>query len=151
MTLVDKDKRDQIINGTVLDKGIGQYELSFTLPSPGTYEFHITIDNEHIKNSPFTLTAIDHIDIIVNSENLLITTTFCQNHMVYVLCLMGQCMSHVVIKYLDLGMAAEIFLSIDFPFKKHNWGVACKDSVIYIANSGEQSTVNDQLKQDKDK
>ena len=57
VTLVDKAKRDQSINGTVLDKGTGQYELSFTPPSPGTYELHVTINNEHIKKSPFTLYA----------------------------------------------------------------------------------------------
>ena len=57
VTLVDKDKRDHSVNGTVLDKGTGQYELSFTPPSPGTYELHVTINNEHIKNSPFTLYA----------------------------------------------------------------------------------------------
>ena len=57
VTLVDKDKREHSVNGTVLDKGTGQYELSFTPPSPGTYELHVTIDNEHIKNSPFTFYA----------------------------------------------------------------------------------------------
>ena len=57
VTLVDKDKGDHSINGTVLDKGTGQYELSFTPPSPGTYELHVTINNEHIENSPFTLYA----------------------------------------------------------------------------------------------
>ena len=57
VTIVDKDKRDHSINGTVLDKGTGQYELSFTPPSLGTYELHVTINNEHIKNSPFTLYA----------------------------------------------------------------------------------------------
>ena len=60
VTLVNKDKRDHSINGTVLDKGTGQYELSFTPPSPGTYELHVTINNEHIKNSPFTLYASDY-------------------------------------------------------------------------------------------
>ena len=57
MTLVNKDKRDWSVNGTVLDKGTGQYELSFTPPSTGTYEFHVTINNEHIKNSPITLVS----------------------------------------------------------------------------------------------
>ena len=57
VTLVDKNKSDHSINGTVLDKGTGQYELSLTPPSPGTYEVHVAIDNEHIKNSPFTLYA----------------------------------------------------------------------------------------------
>ena len=46
VTLVDKDKRDHSVNGTVLDKGTGHYELSFTPPSPGTYELHVTIKNK---------------------------------------------------------------------------------------------------------
>ena len=62
VTLVDKVKSDHSINGTVLDKGTGQYELSLTPPSPGTYEVHATIDNEHIKNSPFTLYARPYRD-----------------------------------------------------------------------------------------
>ena len=62
VTLVDKVKRDHLINGTVLDKGTGQYELSFTPPSPGTYEVHVTINNEHIKNSPFTVYARPYRD-----------------------------------------------------------------------------------------
>ena len=62
VTLVDKDKRDHSINGTVLDKGTGQYELYLTPPSPGTYEVHVTIDNKHIKNSPFTLYARPYQD-----------------------------------------------------------------------------------------
>ena len=53
----DKDKRDHSINGTVQDKGTGQYELSFTPRSPGTYEVHVTIDDEHIEYSPFTFYA----------------------------------------------------------------------------------------------
>ena len=57
VTLVDKAKRDHSINGTAVDKDTGQYELSFTPPSLGTYELHVTINNEHIKKSPFTLYA----------------------------------------------------------------------------------------------
>ena len=57
VTLVDKDKKDHSINGTVLDRGTGQYELSFTPLSPGTYELHVTINNEHIKYSPFAFYA----------------------------------------------------------------------------------------------
>ena len=69
VTLVNKDKRDWSVNGTILDKGTGQYELSFTPPSPGTYELHIIINNEHIKNSPITLVS-EYVQLVELVEDL---------------------------------------------------------------------------------
>ena len=141
VTLVDKDKRDHSINGTVLDKDIGQYELSLTPPSPGTYEVHVTIDNEHIKNSPFTLYARPYRDYhqlkepirvyeTENSRPLGVCTS--SDGTMYVAC----CTS--IYKYnKDESLIARIGIDEGtVKFEQFNWGIAVKGDILYVANSG---------------
>ena len=138
VTLLDKDKRGQIINGTVLDKGAGQYDLYFIPPSSGMYELHVTIDNDHIKNSPFTLCAKPYRDYrqlreSINDYNFLSEPhDICalSNGTMYVTC------SNQVYRFWN---GTRNIAPVNFPFKQHNWGIACKENVIYIANSGEQT------------
>ena len=140
VTLVHKDKRDHLINGTVLDKGTGQYELSFTPPSPGTYEVHVTIDNEHVKNSPFTLYARPYRDYrqlkepvkvykIEQQPNGLCTSS---DGTMYVAC------NTAVYKYKkDGSLIARIGIDEGtVKFKSYNWGIAVKGNVLYVANNG---------------
>ena len=138
VTLVDKDKRDQIINGMVLDKGTSQYDLSFIPPSSGTYELHVTVDNDHIKNSPFTLNVKPYRDYCQLRESINDYDFLSEPH--------GICASSDGTIYVTCSCRLFRFRNssrniapVDFPFKQYNWGIACKDSVIYIANSGERS------------
>ena len=141
VTLVDKNKRDHSINGTVLDKGTGQYELSLTPPSPGTYEVHVTIDNEHIKNSPFTLYARPYRDYrqfkepvrvyeTENSHPLGVCTS--SDGTMYVTCYTS------VYKYnKDGSLIARIGIDEGtVKFKQFNWDIAVKGDVLYVTNSG---------------
>ena len=138
-TLVDKTERDHTINGTVLDKGTDQYELSFTPPSPGTYEAHVTIDNEHIKNSPFTLYARPYRDYRQLNEPVKVYRMLQTPHGVctssdrtmYVTC------ETSVYKYEKDGHLIA-YIGMDegtVKFKKFNWGIAVKGDVLYVANS----------------
>ena len=138
--LVGKVKRDHSINGRVLDKGTGQYELSFTPSSPGTYEIHVTIDNEHIKNSPFTLYARPYrnyhqlkkfVRAYNTGRNPLCICTSSDGTM-YVAC------DTAVYKYKkDGSLIAHIGIDEgNVKFKPHNWGIAVKGDVLYVANSG---------------
>ena len=104
VTLADKVKRDHSINGTVLDKGTGQYELSLTPPSPGTYEVHVTIDNEHIKNSPFILYARvrPYRDYRQLKEPVRVYETENSHPLVYVLHLIELCMLYVILQYTNI-------------------------------------------------
>ena len=140
VTLVDKDKSNHSINGTVLDKGTGQYELSLTPPSPGTYEVHVTINNEHIKNSPFTLYARPYRDYRQLKEPVRVYKIEQQPS--------GICTSSdgtmyvagstAVYKYKkDGSLIARIGIDeATVKFKQYNWGIAVKGDVLYVANSG---------------
>ena len=140
VTLIDKDKRDHSINGTVLDKGTGQYELSFTPPSPGTYEVHVTINNEHIKNSPFTLYARPYRDYrqlkqfvrAYKTERNPICICTSSDGTMYVTC------NIAVYKYKkDGSLIARIGIDEGtVKFKQFNWGIAVKGDVLYVVNSG---------------
>ena len=134
VTLIDKDKRDHSINGTVLDKGTGQYELFFTPPSPGTYEVHVTIDNEHIKNSPFTLYVRSYQDYcqlkepirVIETKQIPVGICTSSDGTIYVIC------DTAVYKYKkDGSLIAGI--GID-KFKQFNWGIAVKGDVLYVVN-----------------
>ena len=140
VTLVDKNKRDHLINGTVLDKGTGQYELSLTPPSPGTYEVHVTIDNEHIKNSSFTLYARPYRDYCQLKKPVRVYTTelipagICTSSggTMYVTC------STAVYKYKkDGSLIARIGIDEGtVKFKPCNCGITVKGDVLYVANNG---------------
>ena len=138
------------VNGTVLDKGNGQYELSFTPPSPGTYEVYVTIDNEHIKNSPFTLyargrpyrdyfqlkrpVAMFETDRSEQNPHCIVASS---DGTIHVTC------STAVYKYKkDGSLIARIGLDKGtVKFKQFNWGVAVKGDVLYVANSGVNSII----------
>ena len=141
VTLVDKNKRDHSINGAVQDKGTGHYELSLTPPSPGTYEVHVTIDNEHIKNSPFTLYARPYQDYRQLKEPVRVYETETSRPLgvctssdgtMYVACYTS------VYKYKKNGsLIARIGIDEGtVKFKSFNWGIAVKENVLYVANSG---------------
>ena len=142
VTLVDKNKRDHSINGTVLDKGTGQYELSLTPPSPGTYEVHVTIDNEHIKNSPFTLYVRvrpyrDYRQLkepvrMYKMEQTLGGICTSSDGTMYVTCYTS------VYKYKkDGSLIARIGIDEGTAkFKSYNWDIDVKGNVLYVANSG---------------
>ena len=140
VTLVDKDKSDHSINGTVLDEGTGQYELSLTPPSPGTYEVYVTIDNEHVKNSPFTLYARPYRDYRQLKEPVRVykieqqPSGVCTSSdgTVYFAC------DTAVYKYKkDGNLIARIGIDEgNVKFKLCNWGIAVKGDVLYVANSG---------------
>ena len=145
VTLVDKFKRDYSINGTVLDKGIGQYELSFTPPSPGTYEVHVTIDNEHIKNIPFTVYARPYQDYcqlkepirVIETEQIPLGICTSSDGTIYVSCFTA------VYKYKKDGSLIAC-IGIDegnVKFKPCNWGIAVKGDVLYVANDKIRSII----------
>ena len=143
VTLVDKVKRDHSINGTVLDNGTGQYELSVTPPSPGTYEVHVTIDNEHIKNSPFTLYARPYRDYHQLKEPVAVFKTSRSNQKPHCVCTSSDgtvyvACSTAVYKYnKDGSLIARIGVDEGtVEFKQFNWGIAVKGNVLYVANSG---------------
>ena len=139
VTLVDKNKRDHSINGTVLDKDTGQYELSLTPPSPGTYEVHVTIDNEHIKNSPFTLYARPYRDYrqlkdpvrVYETEQSPRGVCTSSDGTIYVAC------DTAVYKYKkDGSLIARIGIDEGtVKFKQHNWDIAVNGDVLYGANN----------------
>ena len=133
--LVDKDKKYNAINRTVVDKGTGQYELSFIPPSPGTYELHVTIDSKHIKNSPFTLCARPYRDYRQLKKSVIVYNFPSEPHcicaspdgMMYVTC------SNQVYKFRN---RSRIVTPVSVDFKPYSLGVACKESALYIASDG---------------
>ena len=148
VTLVDKFKRDHSINGTVLDKGTGQYELSFTPPSPDTYEVHITIDNEHIKNSPFTVYTRPYRDYRQLKGHVAVFETYRPSQKPHCICTSSDGTMYVscstaVYKYKkDGSLIARIGIDEgNVKFKQYNWGVAVKGDVLYVANNGVNSII----------
>ena len=148
VTLIDKDKSDHSINGTVLDKGTGQYELSFTPPSPGTYEVHVTIDNEHIKNSPFTVYARPYRDYRQLKEPVTVFETDKSSqkpHCIFVSSdgtIYVSCYTAVYKYKKDGSLIARIGIDEGtVKFKPDNWGVAVKGDVLYVANNGVNSII----------
>ena len=140
VTFINKTKRDHSINGTVLDKGTGQYELSFTPPFPGTYEVHVTINNKYIKNSPFTLYARPYRDYrqlkelirVYKTERNPIGLCTSSDGTMYVTC------DIAVYKYKKDGSLIGR-IGIDegtVKFKPNNWSIAVKGDVLYVANNG---------------
>ena len=140
MTLVKKNKRDGLINGTVLDKGTGQYELSLTPPSSGTYEVHVTIDNEHIKNSPFILYARPYRDYRQLKEPVRV---YKMKQQPSGICTSSDGTMYVtgttaVYKYnKDGSLIARIGIDEGtVKFKPNNWSIAVKGDILYVANNG---------------
>ena len=135
MILVDKDKRDKAINRTVMDKGTGQYEVTFIPHSPGTYELHVTIDSEHIKNSPFTLCARPYRDYCQLKKSVNVYDLPSEPHsicaspdgMMYVTC------SNQIYKFRN---GSRVFTPVSVDFKPYSLGVACKESALYITSDG---------------
>ena len=143
------------IQGTVVDKGTGRYELSCTPPSPGKYQLHVTINNKHISNSPFTISVryrpyCDYCQLKapvstykVDRYPLDICTS--SDGTVYVSCDTSIC------KYNSNGtLIATIGRDIGtMEFKSYNFGIAVKGDMIYVANSSEgkiiQLTTNGKL------
>ena len=140
VTLVDKNKRDHSINGTVLDKGTGQYTLSFTPPSPGTYEVRVTIDNEHIKNSPFTLYARPYRDYRQLKEPVRMYKMEQQPSGIYTSSdgtMYVSCYTSVYKYKKDGSLIACIGIDKGtVKFKPYNWDIAVKGDVLYVANNG---------------
>ena len=48
---------DEIVNCTLQEVDISQYELSYLPTSRGRHQLHIKVEGEHIKGSPFTVTV----------------------------------------------------------------------------------------------
>ena len=129
--------------GTVYDKGNGQYELSFTPPSPGKYQLHVTINNEHVSNSPFTI-HVSYQDyhqlkapvgvINVDDHPLCICTS--SDGTLYVSCYTS------IQKYSSNGtFIATIGKQDGIKFKRYNLGIAVKGDMIYVANSSENKII----------
>ena len=124
--------------GTVYDKGNGQYELSFTPPSPGKYQLHVTINNGHISNSPFPIIArFDYHQLkapvgVINVDDrpLGICTS---DGTLYVSCYTS------IQKYSSNGTS--IGKQDGIEFKYYNWGIAVKGDMIYVANSRENKII----------
>ena len=51
--LILKHSQDPAIQGVITDHGDGSYSVSITAQSAGEHELHVTIDNNHIRGSPF--------------------------------------------------------------------------------------------------
>ena len=51
--LILKHSQDPAIQGVITDHGDGSYSVSITAQSTGEHELHVTIDNNHIRGSPF--------------------------------------------------------------------------------------------------
>ena len=133
--LVDKDKRDKAINRTVVDKGTGQYGFSFIPPSPGTYELHVTIDSEHIKNSPFTLCARPYRDYRQLNKSVNVYDLPSEPH--------GICASPDGMMYVTSSNrvykfrnGSRVITRVSSDFKPYSLGVACKENALYIASDG---------------
>jgi len=45
-------------NLMLMDMNNGTYVLSFTVLAPGGYQFHVTLNGQHIKGSPLRLSAV---------------------------------------------------------------------------------------------
>ena len=51
--LILKHSQDPAIQGVITDHGDGSYSVSITAQSAGEHDLHVTIDNNHIRGSPF--------------------------------------------------------------------------------------------------
>ena len=132
--------------GTVYDKGNGQYELSFTPPSPGKYQLHVTIND--VSNSPFPMhvfvrpyrdycqlkASVGVINVDVDDCPLGICTS--SDGTLYVSCYTS------IQKYSSNGtLIATIGKQDGIKFKYYNWGIAVKGDMIYVANSSENKII----------
>ena len=133
------------IQGTVVDKGTGHYELSCTPPSPGKYQLHVTINNEHISNSPFNISVRPYRDYcqlkapVSTYEVVGYPLDICTSSdgTVYVLCNTSIC------KYNSNGtLIATIGRDVGtMKFKSFNSGIVVKGDMIYVANGGEEKII----------
>ena len=141
------------IQGTVVDKGTGHYKLSCTPLSPGKYQLHVTINNKHISNSPFTISVRPYRDYCqlkapvstykVDRHPWDICTS--SDGTVYVSCDTSIC------KYNSNGtLIATIGRDVGtMTFKPDNSSIAVKGDMIYVVSRGEgkiiQLTTNGKL------
>ena len=132
--------------GTVYDKGNGQYELSFTPPSPGKYQLHVTINNGHISNSPFPMHVFarpycDYHQLkapvgIINLDDCPLGICTSSDGTLYVSCYTS------IQKYSSNGtLIATIGKQDGIKFQCFNWGIAVKGDMIYVANSSENKII----------
>ena len=129
--------------GTVYDKGNGQYELSFTPLSPGKYQLHVTINDEHVSNSPFPIHVFgrpyrDYHQLntpvgIINVDDPPLGICTSSDGALYVSCVTS------IQKYSSNGTA--IVKQDGIEFKRYNWSIAVKGDVIYVANSSEKKII----------
>jgi len=56
--LITEGSKGDIVPLKVVDQFNGKYIVEFTLPSPGTYKFDVTLNGEHAKKSPFKIKSL---------------------------------------------------------------------------------------------
>ena len=139
------------IQGTVVDKHSGHYELSFTPPSRGEYHLHVTINNKHINGSPFTMSVRsrpyrDYCQLKTPVSTNKVDEApwgMCTSSdgTMYVSC------STSIHKYNSNGTLTTLGATIKF--KPSNRDIAVKGDMIYVVNDGEgkiiQLNVNGKL------
>ncbi|KAI1885161.1 hypothetical protein AGOR_G00217340 [Albula goreensis] len=55
VSIVHKDKKDCVVESTVVDNGDGSYSVSYTPREPGPYSVWVCVKAQHVKGSPFVL------------------------------------------------------------------------------------------------
>ena len=133
------------IQGEVIDKGNGQYELLYTPPIAGRYQLHVTINNQHIKSSPFAVIVRPYRDYcqlgkptsIYNIDDYPRSLCTSPDGTLYVSCNTSIC------KYNGNGvLIATIGRDDDtMKFTGCNWGIVVKGDVIYVANESNEKDV----------
>ncbi|KAL7865740.1 hypothetical protein SRHO_G00109870 [Serrasalmus rhombeus] len=57
VSIVHKDRKDCIVETTVVDNSDGSYAVSYTPVEPGSYSVWVCVKAQHVKGSPFVLTV----------------------------------------------------------------------------------------------
>ncbi|KAJ8346855.1 hypothetical protein SKAU_G00282560 [Synaphobranchus kaupii] len=55
VSIVHKDKKDCVVETTVVDNGDGSYSVCYTPTEPGPYSVWVCVKAQHVKGSPFVL------------------------------------------------------------------------------------------------
>ncbi|XP_072541253.1 E3 ubiquitin-protein ligase TRIM45 [Salminus brasiliensis] len=57
VSIVHKDRKDCVVEATVVDNSDGSYAVSYTPMEPGSYSVWVCVQAQHVKGSPFVLTV----------------------------------------------------------------------------------------------
>ncbi|KAG9271369.1 tripartite motif-containing protein 45-like [Astyanax mexicanus] len=57
VSIVHKDRKDCVVETTIVDNNDGSYAVSYTPMEPGSYSVWVCVKAQHVKGSPFVLTV----------------------------------------------------------------------------------------------